>query len=810
MSKTKHHHFIDTIDEVITNGVNKEVFHLYTEDQFLGGRTIKIHGKDLINFGSCSYLGLELDHRLKLGTIEAVLKYGTQVSASRTYLSCGLYSELEEKLSRLFEAHVVIAPTTSLAHLASIPILIEDNDAVILDQQVHASVQTAVQVARTRGVRVEMIRHSRLDMLEDMIKDLRAQHDKIWYMVDGIYSMHGDFAPLPELLALMNKYEQFHLYVDDAHGMSWTGKNGRGYTLDKIGMHDKMVVATSLAKAFGTGGGILMFPTAEMARKVKTCGGTLIYSGPIQPPMLGASVASANIHLSDEINILQQQLKEKMEYTNMLMKEYELPTTSCSNSPVNFICIGMPSVGYNIGRRLMNDGFYVNLALFPAVPVKNSGIRFTSTLHQTKDDIKNLLQAIQHHLPLALKQEGLSPNDVRSVFNLPLVQEEVKEVVNEATSDYKVQCETSIANIDKTEWDRLMSKDVACNWEQLRMLEQTFRNNEKEAHNWNFYYYIIRDKNNVPKLATFFTCMLCKDDIFSPPAISMKIEKQRLNNPQYLTSRTFMMGSLLSVGNHMYIDRADSNWTAALALLLRRVAVDQEKEKSTVLCMRDFDKTDTGLQSFFLDKGLVRVSVPDTHIVSMSGAPWSSVEEYSKTLKQEYRYYLNKKFFPFRHYYDVKITDHLSDQEAIDCYNLFKNVSDKQFEINVFDIPENFFHHIKDNPQLEVMLLSIKHEFEKELNGRPVGFALCYKSKDTYCFMITGMDYNYLTTYQIYPQLLGQIIARAKELNLSFVNMGLTASQNKRKFGAKVEPQVIYFQANDNFNMELISMMPSL
>ena len=148
----------------------------------------------------------------------------------------------------MYKNPVLVAKNSTLCHLGTIPSIVRDEDVVILDHQVHNSVQSACQMLKPRGIRVEMIRHSNLEMLEDRIKQLRDKHSKIWYMIDGVYSMFGDCAPLPELIQLLNKYPQFHLYVDDVHGMSLGRGNGTGYVMSKIKtLHDKIVLVATLS-----------------------------------------------------------------------------------------------------------------------------------------------------------------------------------------------------------------------------------------------------------------------------------------------------------------------------------------------------------------------------------------------------------------------------------------------------------------------------------------------------------------------------------------------------------------------------------
>src|ERR1041385_217402 len=286
--------FINTIDECLTNGVKNGIFQVSLEDQVLNGREVTINGRKVINFGSCSYLGLETDDRLKHGAIDATLRYGTQYSSSRLFSACNLYEEVENLFYKIFDNnHSILAATTTLAHLGALPVLVQDDDLIILDHQVHGSVQLAVQQLKARGTKVEMIKHNRMDMLEDMIKANPNRYNKIWYMADGLYSMYGDYAPLKDITFLLEKYPAFHVYIDDAHGMSWAGKNGNGYVLSQMPLHPKMILTTSLAKGFGTGGGVTVLHDKEMHRKILTCGSSYSFSGPVQPPMLGASIASA-------------------------------------------------------------------------------------------------------------------------------------------------------------------------------------------------------------------------------------------------------------------------------------------------------------------------------------------------------------------------------------------------------------------------------------------------------------------------------------------------------------------------------------
>tara|TARA_Y200000002_G_scaffold378921_1_gene387210 strand:+ start:95 stop:1780 length:1686 start_codon:yes stop_codon:yes gene_type:complete len=409
---------INKINDIWNETSHKMSFHhLKVEDSCIDGREITVNNKRVINFGSCSYLGLEHRDELKQKSIEAIHRFGTQYSSSVTYMSLGMYSDLREKYKKIFGANVIIAPTTTLGHASCIPLIGDEYDLFLLDQQVHNSVQMGVQLAASKGTKVITLPHNNMKALESKIEKLQNEYRRIWYFCDGIYSMYGDSAPLNELEKLKNKYENLHLYIDDAHGTSWTGKNGCGYALNEIKNLDKTIVAASNNKAFAGAGGTLVIKDEEIYNTVSNFGQTLIFSGPIQPSSLGACLASADIHLSPEINKLQTKLKEKIQLRNELLHEYDIPFFE-ANTPISFVCVGSPRSLGTLFHKLYEDGFYTNCAVYPAVSKYKSGLRTTLTLKITDQDICDFVECVAHHLPTILKEENLTVNDIRSRFKL--------------------------------------------------------------------------------------------------------------------------------------------------------------------------------------------------------------------------------------------------------------------------------------------------------------------------------------------------------------------------------------------------------
>jgi 7-keto-8-aminopelargonate synthetase-like enzyme len=801
-SKNRTNKFINTIDECLTNGAKNGIFQVSLEDDVLNGREVTIEGNRVVNFGSCSYLGLEVDDRLKHGAIDATLRYGTQYSSSRLFSACNLYEEIESQFYQIFNNNpAVLAATTTLAHLGALPILVSDDDLIILDHQVHGSVQLAVQVVKARGTKVEMMKHNRMDLLEDLIKENPNKYNKIWYMADGLYSMYGDYAPLKDIEELLNRYSTFHVYIDDAHGMSWAGKHGNGYVLSQMELHPKMVLTSSLAKGFGTGGGVTILSDPEMMRKIKTCGSSYTFSGPVQPPMLGASIASAKIHLSDEIYSLQNKLANRIDMTRSIIDRYDLPLVLPSNSPIFYIGLGLPRVGYNMVKRLLNEGFYTNIGIFPGVPVKCCGLRLAITNGQTETDIKNVLDAFQYHFPKVLAEEGQTVEDISSNFNLPFettAKRYVPVKFEAPKSALTVQHEHSINKIDKETWNSLLADNGTFDWDGCHFLEETFSGNPEPENNWAFHYLIFRDEAFKPILATFFTELLCKDDMIAPADVSRQVEAIRKKDKYHLTSKVVMMGSLMSLGEHLYLDRTSPLWKEAMLQMVRIMNEVKQSKSASALILRDFNTADTELRDFLNEEGFVRADMFNDHV--LDNLNWNTDEEYLSMISGKSRVHMRKYILPNQPLFSVRVNQSVSPECLEEKYALYKQVKDRGFDMNTFDLPKKFFLNLGKYPAWELIELSLND------SANIIGFGICYKSPtNNYIPMVVGLNYQANSTYGTYRQILFQAVKRAARLKSKKLYFGFGADVEKQKFGTSPVPKSAYIQADDNYNMESLS-----
>jgi len=800
MAKIKHNNFIDTVDEVLSGAKNEGVLHLYAEDKVLTGRTIQIKGKEMFHFGTTGYLGLEQDNRLKEAAIQAIRDYGTQFPLSKSYISHPLYSELESKIEQMYGIPPIITKNSTLGHLAVIPTLIRDEDAVIMDHQVHWSVQNACQLLKLRGIPVEMIRHSNLEMLEGKIKQLTNRCKKIWYMADGVYSMFGDYAPIPELLALTQKYTQLNLYFDDVHGMSWRGKNGTGFIFDSIKeLPENCIVVSTLSKTFGASGATVFCKNQKLRDKIKNFGGPLTFSAQLEPASVAAAIASADIHLSPEIIIKQMDLADKIGYFNQLLSNGNLPIISKNDSPVFFLGMGTPVTAYNFVHRLFKEGFFLNLGIYPAVPIKNTGIRITLSSHNQMQDIKALAEAMEFHFPKALEETNNSENKIRQAFRIDCRKAE--KISESKEKELFIKEKNTIQHIEKSEWDLYMGKQNIFDWEGMVYLEKTFSQHPDPTNQWDFYYYTIKDKKGNIILMTFFTYGLWKDDMLATESVSMHLEEIRKTNPLYLTSKVLSMGSLFTEGNHCFINQEHPLAEKALKILLDKLEEKYNVLNADMLVLRDFEEGNK-YNKVIQDQGYFKIDMPESCVAHIQ--KWNTNEEFADGLSPRSRKHFNKEIEPYEKFYNVAIKDKLTKSEIERAYQLYNNVKDNNYAINTFRYTQEIFENMNESLNWEFIILSLKAETENQF----AGIMFCYKNNNhTYVPELIGMDYKWVKEYQLYRQLLFQTIKRANELQFSKIDFGVSASFEKKKLGAQIIPKVAYIQTRDNYAMELMNTL---
>lgn len=394
----QHERILTLFERFVDSAHRAGLVRMRVEDEFLSGDMITLDGRRLTNFGSCAYSGLNTDERLKRAAISAIERFGPVFSSSSAYTSIDLYTHLEERLAEMFGAHVIVPTTTTLAHLSCLPVVVGPGSVVLVDSQAHSSVHLATQVLSSEGIEVIPLPHNDVAALEQAVADSCSEFDQVWYLADGVYSMLGDIAPVAEIASLLERHENLWVYVDDAHGVGWAGKHGRGVVLERMELHPRMIVSASLAKSIGAGGAVLVFADPKLASRVQIAAGPMTFSGPLHPAELGAAVAAIDIMLSDEQPEMRRRLGEQIELVAQIGRELGLPFPSFDPTPVWFARIGRHDDTVEVASRMLDDGYYLNLASFPAVPLGHSGLRFTHTLFHDSSQIESMLRCLAGHI----------------------------------------------------------------------------------------------------------------------------------------------------------------------------------------------------------------------------------------------------------------------------------------------------------------------------------------------------------------------------------------------------------------------------
>jgi 7-keto-8-aminopelargonate synthetase-like enzyme len=309
-----------------------------------------------------------------------------------------LYTKLEGLLERMFGGSVIVPTTTTLGHLSCLPLVAGPGSTVLIDSQAHSSVHLATQVLKSTGIEVTPLPHNDPAALEAAVIDACKSHDQVWYLADGVYSMLGDIAPVDTVARLLEEHPNLWVYIDDAHGVGWAGKHGRGVVLERMNLHPRMIVAASLAKSLGAGGAVLVFHDPDLANRVQIAAGPMTFSGPLHPAELGAAVAAIEIMLSDEQPEMSRRLDEQIRLVARLGRELGLPLGAFDHTPVWFARIGRHDDMIEIAKRMVESGYYLNPASFPVVPLGQSGLRFTHTLFHDLDQIEAMLRTLGRHI----------------------------------------------------------------------------------------------------------------------------------------------------------------------------------------------------------------------------------------------------------------------------------------------------------------------------------------------------------------------------------------------------------------------------
>jgi 8-amino-7-oxononanoate synthase len=340
-------------------------------------------GKRLIMCGSNNYLGLTVDPRVRQAAIEAIEKFGSSCTGSR-FLNGNL--EFHEQLERELAAYVgkeaaLVFSTGMQVNLGTISALIGRGDYVILDKEDHASI---VDGAILSMGEIRRYAHNDMGELERLLSKLPTDKGKL-IVVDGVFSMGGDLAPLPEIVALCKEYDA-RLMVDDAHGLGVTG-GGRG-TSWQMGVTDDVdLIMSTFSKSFASLGGFIA-GDEPVIHYIKHHARSLLFSASIPPSNAAAALAALNIMREEPERV--QRLIEIGDYMRAGYKRLGFNTGN-SVTPIIPIIIGDRMRTLMIWHVLFDAGVFVNPVLTPAVPDGMDLLRTSYMATHTNDQLDKVL-----------------------------------------------------------------------------------------------------------------------------------------------------------------------------------------------------------------------------------------------------------------------------------------------------------------------------------------------------------------------------------------------------------------------------------
>jgi 7-keto-8-aminopelargonate synthetase-like enzyme len=345
-------------------------------------------GHEFINFTCCSYLDLDSHPEVIEGAIAALRRFGVLDHCTpRSRVQIPALLELEASLGELFGANVVSAISAGVASAGLLPLIASGHlgDGVrplmVFDKHCHVSMAGA-KPACADETEVVTCGHHDIEFLKDMC----TRYRRVCYIVDGSDSL-GGYAPVGELAELQDRYGLLAFY-DDSHSLSAYGERGKGYIRSHCPVLDeRTITVATLNKAFGTSGAAILldgYPKTTL-RVIERFAGALSYSQPMNTAAVGASLASAEIHRTEELITLQRRLQANIELFDACIKTGQAGTTY----PIRVVPLDDETV-IEAGRQVLAAGFYVSPVFFPIVARGTAGLRVMLRAAQTGEQIRAL------------------------------------------------------------------------------------------------------------------------------------------------------------------------------------------------------------------------------------------------------------------------------------------------------------------------------------------------------------------------------------------------------------------------------------
>jgi len=351
------------------------------------GTEVEYKGHRLIMCGSNNYLGLTTHPKVKEAACEALNRYGTSCTGSR-FLNGTLemHEQLERELAEWVGKESALVFSTGMqVNLGTVSALVGRGDTVILDKDDHASI---VDGARLGYGKIERYNHNDCEHLERVLKSIPDSNGKL-LVLDGVFSMGGDLAALPEIYELCHKYG-VRIMVDDAHGMGVLG-GGHG-TVAHFGMTDKIdLIMSTFSKSFASLGGFIA-GDRDIVFYIKHFARSMIFSASMTPSNTAAALAALQVMRSEPERIAR--INEIGDYMRNGYKAMGL-NTGHSVTPIVPIIIGDDMLTFNTWRALFDAGVFVNPVISPAVPEGMALLRTSYMATHTNAQLDRVLEIFE-------------------------------------------------------------------------------------------------------------------------------------------------------------------------------------------------------------------------------------------------------------------------------------------------------------------------------------------------------------------------------------------------------------------------------
>ena len=353
------------------------------------GTTVQLDGKDMVMLSSNDYLGLSFHPKVIEAGRAAMLKWGTSTTGARiSNGSRGYHTELEEKLAAFLgreACHVSVAGYLSC--LSSVASFATKGDLIYADKNIHSCLWDGIRLSMAT---VERFSHNNPDDLRDVLAATSSTAPK-FVVLEGVYSMEGHIARLPEIAEIADENGAF-LVLDDAHGFGVLGRQGRG-TVDHFGLNDKVdVICGSMSKSLASTGGFVA-ASREVIEYLRTNSKQTIFSAAISPSQAACAQQSLEL-MQTEPEHLTKLWSNTKKYKAML-KGLGLDIWE-SETPAVPIVLGSKERVYPFWRALMEKGVFTVMSIAPAVPAGKDLIRTAISAMHTDEQLEKIADAMAY------------------------------------------------------------------------------------------------------------------------------------------------------------------------------------------------------------------------------------------------------------------------------------------------------------------------------------------------------------------------------------------------------------------------------